>query len=101
MLTGDYYSALEVVKPLKLDRSEPYLSSPTCSYIFLYNLGVNYLMLRRYKDAVKMFTYMGQSMHLFGKFEGDNTKKLDKIKALLTIAVYIYIFKIIYSIHYV
>lgn len=98
MLSGDYYSALEVVKPLKLDRSEPYLSSPSCSYVFLYNLGVNYIMLRRYKDALTMFIYMAQSIHLFSKYEGDNTKKLEKIRSLLTIAVY---YKILYSIHYV
>lgn len=56
-LLGDYFTALKMLEPVQLKQQEMYHEVPTCHITTGYYVGFAYLMMRRYRDAIRTFTH--------------------------------------------
>jgi len=88
VITGDYYLAVKTLDPIDIDQKKVRYAKITGAYITIhYYLGFSYLMMRRYRDALKIFErvllYISR-MKQFHTRQYDQ-KKSDKMYALLAI----------------
>jgi len=91
-LFGDYVSALKVLDPLDLKKHKKnlFMQVPACHATLYYCMGFAYMMLRRYTDAVKVFSsflsYITRSRQRAKGYQtGSVQKRVDKIYGLLSI----------------
>ena len=93
VLLCDYSSALQVLTPVDLRQHKTLLASvPACYLTLYYYLGYSYLMLHRYVDALRIFSYFlvyrTRNKHVQHKVQSTPTmaSKLDKLQGLLALA---------------
>jgi len=56
-ILSDYFMALKTIEPIELHKNKRRYTKVTAAHITLfYYTGFTYMMLRRYQDAIKMFT---------------------------------------------
>jgi len=56
VITGDYYLAVKTLDPIDIEQKKVRYAKITGAYITIhYYLGFCYLMMRRYRDALKIF----------------------------------------------
>jgi len=87
----DYYMALKTIEHIELHKKRSRYTKVTAAHITLfYYTGVSYFMLRRYQDAIKMFTsvllYISR-MRQYHTRQYDQ-KKSEKMYALLAILLH-------------
>jgi translation initiation factor 3 subunit L len=88
VITGDYYLAVKTLDQIDIDQKKVRYAKITGAYITIhYYLGFSYLMMRRYRDALKIFErvllYISR-MKQFHTRQYDQ-KKSDKMYALMAI----------------
>ena len=93
VLLCDYSAALQVLTPLDLRHHKVLLSSvPACYLTLYYYLGYSYLLLHRYVDALRIFSYFlvyrQRNKHVQHKLTTVPTmaSKLDKLQGLAALA---------------
>ena len=58
-LLGDYHTALSIMQNVELTKKSPLSSRVTaCHITTYYYVGFCYLMMRRYQDAIKVFSHV-------------------------------------------
>jgi translation initiation factor 3 subunit L len=89
----DYATALASLEPIDLRRHRPLFSAVIGWYVTLYyQLGFSFLMLRRYSDAIKIFSYflvfVNRQRNTFNRSPNavQLTKVVDQMTGLLCIA---------------
>jgi len=55
-LLGDYYQAIKVLENIELNKKSLYSRVPACQITTYYYVGFDYLMMRRYADAIRTFS---------------------------------------------
>lgn len=97
-LLGDYHACLDVLKPVDLFGDHCLFHDVfACQVQVFYHVGLSYLMLRRYKDAIKSFSQILSHIYRLTKSNtlsyvngGDQAGKMaDKMCALLAIVVHL------------
>jgi translation initiation factor 3 subunit L len=91
VILSDYYMALKTIEPIELHKKRSRYTKVTAAHITLfYYTGFTYLMVRRYQDAIKMFTtvllYISR-MKQYHTRQYDQ-KKNEKMYALLGILLH-------------
>ncbi|PIK35760.1 putative eukaryotic translation initiation factor 3 subunit L isoform X1, partial [Apostichopus japonicus] len=94
-LLGDYFQAIKVLEYIELDKQTSYTQVPTCQVTTYYYVGFAYMMMRRYKDAIRSFTsillYIQRTNYMVstsGSYQIDVVKKMnDQIMNLLAICL--------------
>jgi len=92
-LLGDYTSSIKVLDSIDLsNKTSPFHSTLAAKVTLHYYMGFAYLMLRRYADAVKTFSYfllyVNRNKHSFPRSFGPDVvdQMVSKMDGLLTIA---------------
>mmetsp|Transcript_32903 Transcript_32903/g.86125 ORF Transcript_32903/g.86125 Transcript_32903/m.86125 type:complete len:521 (+) Transcript_32903:167-1729(+) len=93
-LLGDYHQALRVMEHIELDKKGLYSRVPACQVSVFYYVSFSYMMMGRYKDAVRVmsnilfYIYRAQ-LHQQRALGGFNviTKKRDQLYLLLAIVM--------------
>eukprot|EP00038_Savillea_parva_P006310 m.162909 g.162909 ORF g.162909 m.162909 type:complete len:517 (+) comp12244_c0_seq1:184-1734(+) len=93
-LLGDYYQALRVMEHIELDKKGLYSRVPACQVTVFYYVSFSYMMMGRYKDAVRvmsniLFFIYRAGLHQQRALGGFNviTKKRDQLYMLLAIVM--------------
>eukprot|EP00915_Cephaloidophora_sp_WS-2016_P007828 GHVH01010828.1.p1 GENE.GHVH01010828.1~~GHVH01010828.1.p1 ORF type:complete len:555 (+),score=93.39 GHVH01010828.1:234-1898(+) len=89
-ISGDFYSALLVASSLPISARAFYWKIPSANASFFYHLGVAYIMLGRYIDAVKAMTpllvFVSKSSMYLGKSSSYELRTIDRMYYLMKIA---------------
>eukprot|EP01105_Mastigella_eilhardi_P019146 TRINITY_DN448_c0_g1_i1.p1 TRINITY_DN448_c0_g1~~TRINITY_DN448_c0_g1_i1.p1 ORF type:complete len:535 (-),score=204.83 TRINITY_DN448_c0_g1_i1:85-1689(-) len=92
-IIGDYWNALKVFDAVDMSQKGAHLQVLSCHVTYKYYTGFAYMMLRRFVDAIKMFSSVlvhmtrGKSYHARSYQADSMGKKSDHIYALLAISV--------------
>lgn len=90
---GDYNAGLQAVQHIDISKKGPFTRVAAGHISLYYYIGFAYLMMRRYKDAIRSFTtiliYLARTKqyHARSNFYDQISKKNDQIYALLAIAI--------------
>ncbi|ORX65386.1 hypothetical protein BCR32DRAFT_286527 [Anaeromyces robustus] len=92
-LLGDYSLALKMMENVELHNGNIFLRVTACQVTTYYYVGFAYMMMRRYSDAIKVFTSIIHSINrtknyksLSYQYEATN-KKSEQMYALLAICI--------------
>jgi len=85
-LLGDYTSALKVLETIDLNnKRSPFFQVPSAHFTLYYYMGLSYLMLRRYVDAIKsLSTFINRSDDGVPR---PLNKRVDQMHGLLAVAI--------------
>nr|CAX74531.1 Eukaryotic translation initiation factor 3 subunit 6-interacting protein [Schistosoma japonicum] len=93
-LLGDYYTAIKVLKNIKLNRFEMYHEVPTCHITTGYYVGFSFMMMRSYQNAVSTLqstlSYKSRAIGLLSQradLKEYVNKQADQMMSLLAICL--------------
>jgi len=92
-LIGDYRLAIKVLEPIDIDDKRAFFTRVTSCHITLfYYLGFSYLMMKRYYDAINVFSavllaYRGTKDKYNSYGDSQIVSKLDKTRSLTAMAM--------------
>lgn len=80
-LLGDYYQAMKVLEPIEIHKKSQYSHIPACQISIAYYVGFAYMMMRRYSDAIRIFSdillYIQRTKQLYSSrtYQNDQINK--------------------------
>merc|ERR1719187_2056980 len=105
-LLGDFHQAIKVLENVKLNKKSLYSRVPGCQITTYYYVGFAYMMMRRYTDAIRMFTnillYVQRTKTMFQtkSYQNDQiNKQTDQMYVLLAMCLVLHPQRIDESLH--
>ncbi|GAB6032665.1 Eukaryotic translation initiation factor 3 subunit L [Chamberlinius hualienensis] len=93
-LLGDYYQAIKVLENIELNKKSLYSRVPACQITTYYYVGFDYMMMRRYADAIRTFSnvllYIQRTKQMFQMrtYQNDQiNKQTEQMYTLLAICL--------------
>jgi translation initiation factor 3 subunit L len=93
-LLGDYHQAIKVLEPIEIHKKSPYSHIPACQISTSYYVGFAYMMMRRYSDAIRIFSSIllfiqrTKQLYISRSYQNDQiNKQTDQMYHLLAICL--------------